>query len=328
MAQEQLVWIKRSQLKCLQLNKIREFHAESEQYQNLKRSLAINGFNPSMALFVRPYRDPATKTVVDGYYEICNGQHRFRGCEELGIDLIPCIVRDMTDEEMQIMQYQLNESVPTTLKEKHEYFKAFMLQNPFMTQAEVAKKHSITPTQLSQILRLSKLCETAKALVDQDKIKPTAALALVSIPAEYQEQFLEAALSMPIDKFLEHIKENRAKIKKAAAAGESTVKVDEFHPQLLSKDEIVLMHKRDAELLEVCDISNVEEYQKLSGQVLALARVLQIDPETIAYRKQVVEERKRKNDEERAAKKLKEASEILEKVKSRNVEQPAVTQGV
>ena len=51
-------------VQSLALNKIREFHPESEQYQNIKRSIARNGFYTTCPIYVRPLRNPETKEVT------------------------------------------------------------------------------------------------------------------------------------------------------------------------------------------------------------------------------------------------------------------------
>jgi len=206
-----------------------------------------------------------------------------------------------------------------------------MLSHPTMTQSQVADIHSISPTQLSQILRLSKLSEDAKKLVDTDKIKPTAALVLVTIPTEFQGQFLEQAMTMPTNEFIEYVKSNRDKIKKAQVSGSETVETNEFPPELMSKAEIVIKLKTEKELLEASDVGNVEEYSRLTGRVQAFEEVLSLDPPTLTYRKGEKERVKRASEEKRALKKMEEAQAALaelNKNKEATTQKPSVTQGV
>lgn len=320
-----ITWLPIKKVQSLALNKIREFHPESENYQNIKRSIAKNGFYTTCPIYVRPLRDPETKKVIADQYEICNGNHRFHAAQELNLTEIPCVIEDMTDQDMQIRQYQLNESVPTTLSEKHAYFKHFMLNHPDMTQGQIAEAHSINPTQLSQILRLSKLSEDAKLLVDADKIKPTAALVLVSIPTEFQKDFLEQSMKMPVNEFIEYVKANRDRIKKAQITNADSVETNDFPPELKTKAEIILMLANERGLLAVADVASIEEYARLTGRVQALEEVLSLDAPTMNYRKGEKDRQKKAAEEKRALKRKEEADANLEAIRKAKEANPAPT---
>ena len=324
----QIVMLPIKKVQSLALNKIREFHPESEQYLNIKRSIARNGFYATCPIYVRPLRNPETKEIIPDSWEICNGNHRFHAAQENGLKEIPCVIEDMSDADMQVRQYQLNESVPTTLSEKHQYFKHFLINHPMMTQAQVAEMHSINPTQLSAILRLSKLSEDAKKLVDSDKIRPTSAMILISIPTEFQKDFLEQAMTMPTNQFAEYVKEHRDKIRKAQASGQETIETSEFPPELKSKTEIVLKLNAERDLLEVADIVNVEEYAKQSGRVSILEEILSLDPPTLNYRRQEKTRVKAMADERRALKKKEEADEALAAIAKLKEKNPIATKSV
>lgn len=312
---EQIVWVPLENLVVLTLNKIREFHPDSEKYQNLKRSIASKGFNPAMAIFCRPLVDPVTKKEIPNKLEVCNGQHRTEACKELGISPVPCIVRHITDEEMEAWQFSLNESVPTTVGEKAAFFRAFSLRHPELTQQEIANKFDITPTALSQLLRFHKLTPEATALVDSGKLKTTAALTLCTLPATYINEYLEEAMTMPTNEFIEYIKDNRMAINRAIASGEELQK-EELKPKLISRDDAVARLKAEKFRLEATDPDS-EDYIKVSGRISAMEEFLTIDPASVAAAEAIKNSSKTQKDLERATKRAQEATKVLEELRKK-----------
>ena len=312
---EVTVWVKLEKIDCLKLNKIRDFKPESEKYQNLKRAIAEDGYDSSMPILCRPMRDQVTNELVPEMLEVCNGQHRYNACKELEIEMVAVIIREMNDKDMARNQYKLNESVPTSQREKCNYFKRFLSDNPNMTQTEVATDHGITPTELSNVLKLDKLIPEAVALLDKGKLKATAAIYLATIPTDHQKDFLKDAMSKPTGEFAEYVQASRKAIAQAMREGTKVEKI-EFPPKLISLSEARDKLNGQKELLEATDV-NSDDYSRLTGWVQCAELFLQIDAETIALKRSIKERDSQSKALERAQKRGEEAtkniSEIVEK---------------
>lgn len=301
----------------VETGKIREFHPDSEQYHNLQRSMANMGFDPHCPVLLRPHKD-AHGNIISNKWELVNGRHRTEAARSLGITDIPAVVRDnMTDQEAAIAQYQFNESVPTTLKEKSNYFKRFCADHDNLTQSQIADMHGITPTYLGQLLRYDNLTPEATKLVESGKIKATAALHLATIPQEFQNQFLDAAQNKPTNEFCDLVVANRKTMKEAQKSGKTEVAVQEFPPRLMSKDAVVTMLQNAEQALNNTDAED-EKYATIAERVRTLKQVLQIDPEFVAQQQRIKQLDKDRKALERLAKEKEEREARIKEIEARN----------
>ena len=92
---EQIVEIGISELKNFEKH---PFKVLDETLEELKASIVENGI--TTPLIVRPLKD--------GEYEIVSGHRRKRACELLGIDIIPCIIRNISRDEAIIQMVDSN----------------------------------------------------------------------------------------------------------------------------------------------------------------------------------------------------------------------------
>jgi ParB family chromosome partitioning protein len=101
-------------------------------------------------------------------YEIVDGEHRWRVCQELGWEEIPCIIQDYDDNEAKIKTLQLNymrgSAVPVKLASLiHELSKEIKLE-------DLAKRLPYEEPQMLNNLELLKLPEDfSKAIEEQAK---------------------------------------------------------------------------------------------------------------------------------------------------------------
>jgi len=312
--------------------RIREVQGDSEHFANLQRSIARHGFIRAMRITVRPLRDPETKKIVEGKFEICNGMQRVEACTRLKLPTIPAwIDEDLTDEQVQQLQYGLNESVPTSLKDKVAHFQKYCAMHPELTQAQIAEEFCVSANELSKILRFKNLNPDIATLVYSGKIKPTAAMQLVTVPIEYQEQFMKPAMEMPVGDFVNFVKDQRRAIAKARRTRSETV-VFEHKPKLVTLLEGKKLHDAARELLDIRNLDD-PEYKFHLGQVQMAEKFLQIDPETIAYKEGLKEQNKEEKTaiaaQKRAEKRLAEAQKNMEELKKRKTnKQPVLAESL
>jgi ParB/RepB/Spo0J family partition protein len=151
------------------------------------------------------YQPILVRPVEDGY-EIVEGWHRYEASKEAGRTSIPCIVREMTDHEVLIAQLQCQSIRPRTAP--FEYARRLkLLMQGGLTLKQLSEMISKTPGWIQSQIQLNRLCEAARAPVENGDIKMTAALALANLPADLQEKFIDDAISMPAQEFTERAKE-------------------------------------------------------------------------------------------------------------------------
>ena len=109
------------------------------------------------------------KKSIKGY-EIIAGERRVRAAKRAGLETIPAIIRDFSDEEM--MEIALLENLQrenlTSIEEAHAY-KA-LLDNLNITQDELAKKVGKSRSHITNTVGLLRLPSDIQKLINEGKI--------------------------------------------------------------------------------------------------------------------------------------------------------------
>ncbi|HCW79690.1 MAG TPA: stage 0 sporulation protein J [Ruminococcaceae bacterium] len=137
-------------------------------------------------LLVRP--------LVSGGYQIVAGERRWRAARMAGIDEVPAVVRDMSEEE--VMEVALIENLQredlNPLEEAEGY--QSLMKTYGMTQDDVAKTVGKSRPAVTNALRLLSLPPEVKKLVESGTISAGHARTLLSFPDEKSmEEGLNAA---------------------------------------------------------------------------------------------------------------------------------------
>ena len=162
---------------------------EDEEMAQLMRSIADAGvLSPALA---RP--------LPDGGYELISGHRRLAACKALGMDAMPVIVRDLTDEEAVITMVDSNlqrEHILPSEKAFAYKMKMEALKHQGRTLGQVGPKWSITEIaestsdserQIKRYIRLINLIPDILKLVDEGKIALTPAVELSYLQPSEQE---------------------------------------------------------------------------------------------------------------------------------------------
>jgi len=134
---------------------------------------------------------------ADGRYEMISGHRRKFACEKLGIDKIPCIIKNLTDDEATIFMVDSNlqreKLLPSekafAYKMKYEAIKHQGTSQPQDTSLRpvVAKyrsddllgmEHNESGRQVQRYMRLTYLIPELLQMVDNSELKETPAIAL------------------------------------------------------------------------------------------------------------------------------------------------------
>jgi ParB/RepB/Spo0J family partition protein len=137
-----------------------------------------------------------------GLYEVVEGNYRFTCAREVGLETIPCLIREMDDSKVLVLQLQANAISPETQPVEYaQRLKKILAQNPGMTQRELACLIRKTPAWISNLLNLTKLEKRFQVMVDRGEIPLDNAYRLARIPNFLQEGFVERAQLMPATEF-------------------------------------------------------------------------------------------------------------------------------
>ena len=162
---------------------------EDEEMAQLMRSIADAGvLSPALA---RP--------LPDGGYELISSHRRLAACKALGMDAMPVIVRDLTDEEAVITMVDSNlqreHILPSekafTYKMKYDALKhqgtSPQLGTKLRTDELLAQNSSDSRNQIQRYIRLTHLIPDILKLVDEGKIALTPAVELSYLQPSEQE---------------------------------------------------------------------------------------------------------------------------------------------
>ena len=162
---------------------------EDEEMAQLMRSIADAGvLSPALA---RP--------LPDGGYELISGHWRLAACKALGMDTMPVIIRDLTDEEAVITMVDSNlqreHILPSekafAYKMKYDALKhqgtSSQLGTKLRTDELLAQNSSDSRNQIQRYIRLTHLIPGILKLVDEGKIALTPAVELSYLQLSEQE---------------------------------------------------------------------------------------------------------------------------------------------
>ncbi|WP_415845957.1 ParB/RepB/Spo0J family partition protein [Stutzerimonas zhaodongensis] len=126
------------------------------------------------------------RSIGSGRYEIIAGERRWRASQQAGLDKIPALVRDVSDEAAIAMA--LIENIQREdLNPIEEAVALQRLQQEFqLTQQQVADAVGKSRVTISNLLRLIALPEEIKTLLSHGDLEMGHARALLGLPADQQ----------------------------------------------------------------------------------------------------------------------------------------------
>lgn len=295
--------------------RIRNLQDSHPRYEDLKRNIAVHGIQQS--IIVHPYIDPATNKIVPNIYEIVDGLQRTEAARAVKLTKVPVDVRPrLSDDEVSILQITTNEHrIPTSPKDLLDHIKRYAFLHPEMSQRDLAKELGFTEQKLGNILKLKNLHPSLMQQVTDGKIKITHAVALATLPQEYQtEEDVMLQLALPSDQFINYITAKKQAIVKTKATGtteEVVVYIPLRREAIINKLEVARIALKDAQ-------PNDENYGILTGRVQMAEEILQVDPETLRIKAIAKEQARLEKAKERAEKAAKVAADVLADVKKQS----------
>ena len=193
MSTEERLDVKKTKVEAIPLAALTPFRnhpfkvKEDEEMAQLMRSIADAGvLSPALA---RP--------LPDGGYELISGHRRLAACKALGMDTMPVIVRDLTDEEAVITMVDSNLQREHILPSEKAFAYKMKMEalrhqgrtsdqlGPKLTVEEIAKGDSAS--QVKRYIRLTNLIPEILQMVDDGRIALTPAVELSYLQPSEQE---------------------------------------------------------------------------------------------------------------------------------------------
>ena len=184
-------------------------------------------------------------------YEIVAGERRWRASREAGLKTVPCLVRDLTDEET--MLFAIIENMQRRDLDPIEEAEGLnnMIRTYGLTQEQVSRSVSKSRPYITNSLRLLKLPEDVRQMMSEGKISSGHGKAILSLKTEKEqialaEKIAKEDLSVRAAEAIASGKKAPAKKKgRAAKKNEDVLQIEsELKEKLGTKVNLVLGAKR------------------------------------------------------------------------------------
>jgi ParB/RepB/Spo0J family partition protein len=261
---------------------LRPIRRNSPEYHELVESIKKDGV--LQPILVRPH---------ELGWEVVEGWHRSEASREAGLTHIPAYIKELTDEEVLFIQIKCNAIRPPTMSfEWAKRLKILMESGHTITQMSALIDKS--PTWIRNQLQLNRLAEAVRGPVERGEISLKATLALANLPADMQPKFVDDAIALPGDVFVDRAQEalrdwkafilNEKKEDLKVGAAKPRLR----SPAILKRESFDLNHAK-----EVLKASNATT--AVQGWEACLAWIFRLDPISIKNR----QKRQEKTDEGR-----------------------------
>ncbi len=154
-------------------NQPRKFFAEKE-LDGLSASIKANGI-------IQPL---VVRKNLSGNYELISGERRLRAAIQVGLETVPCVVMDVSDNDSALFAIieNLQRDNLNFFEEADSIFKLVSQFN--MTQEEIAKRLGKSQAFLSNKLRLLKLSEDLRSVILENQLTERHSRALLKLESD------------------------------------------------------------------------------------------------------------------------------------------------
>ena len=145
------------------------------------------------------------RPLPDGGYELISGHRRLAACQALGIETMPVIVREMSDDEAVIAMVDANLQRETILPSekafaykmkleaiKHQGVTSRQVGEKLLSVTQVSKDSDDSERQIQRYIRLTYLIPELLSMVDDNKIAFNPAVEISYLDREEQLTLLDA----------------------------------------------------------------------------------------------------------------------------------------
>lgn len=144
-----------SQLKALEIEEIPVEKIKPSPYQP-RLDFELEDLRGSIIRY--GIQDPLKVRKVGNYYELIDGERRWRIAQQEGIESVPCLILEYSDEEADALAWRFNtERKQYSLEERAKHFKKH--QDEGLSGAAIGRIHGYSHVQVSRLLAIFRLPE-------------------------------------------------------------------------------------------------------------------------------------------------------------------------
>ncbi|HFU4204035.1 TPA: ParB/RepB/Spo0J family partition protein [Streptococcus suis] len=226
---------------------------DQEKLEELAQSIKENGL--IQPLIVR------TSAVIG--YELLAGERRLRACQLAGLDKVPVIIKELTDEELlyQAIIENLQRADLNPIEEATSYQK---LIKKGLTHEEIAKIMGKSRPYISNCLRLLNLTPYCLQSLEEGKISQGHARLLLSLSKEKQEEWAKRIENEEISvRQLEKLVSKTKTEKKGKKNTQIFLSEQEKKLQKLLGTQVSIQQTKNGQGKILISYSSIEEYERI-----------------------------------------------------------------
>ena len=271
---------------------LRLVHRGSVAYMELRDSIADRGIlNP---ILVRP------SGRFPGKYDVADGLYRATACRDTGRSPMPCLVKNLTDDDLLSIQIQANALRPeTTPTDFARQIKRIMESRPGVTLAEISASilHK-SPKWVGETLGLLNLRKDFQPAVDRGEMPLMSAYELARVPYKFQPQFYDLARTMPVPEFRATVQAFLKQFQEGVRQGKlDAFFTTEFKPVAHGRPWKEVIAEYEKPTCAALVLATEQCKTVTDAWRAALAWVLHLDRESVDLQRQAVMNRSRKPKE-------------------------------
>lgn len=236
--------------------------------------------------------------TTDNGLEVVDGAHRLAIAKDAGIDELPCIIRQFTDEQVRFVQVEANASVVTT--EVSDYalrlWKIVEL-NKTMTINELAHSIHKNVDWTKRMIGLVNLCSQAKKALGAYEISVSLAIELAKLPFTEQLSILDLRQTASKRELTEMARDTARQLRldgNRLRQDRKSAMRKEVSPMFRPMKQVI----REMECPQVAHsvITECGDTDPISVWQSAMRYVLSVDPDSVERRTQLLRKRNAKKE--------------------------------
>jgi len=261
---------------------LRPVRKRDHEFVELMESIRTDGV--LQPILVRPFRNEPDS------YEVVEGNHRYAAAKLVGIETIPCMIKDLSDKDVLIIQLKAQAVRPRNTQ-KFEYARRLRkLLDDGMTVRGLAKVIDKSPQWIYNILSLNNLVDECRKKVEAGDVNLTSASALSRLPHHLQPLFLEDAIKMKAGPFIKRAAEAKRDYDTFLLEHRQGYQEEGFFPRVRPVIDIM----NEAKTFEAAEqvLTSCNATTPALAWKACLAWIMRIDPVTVRKRKAGIKEKK------------------------------------
>jgi ParB/RepB/Spo0J family partition protein len=260
------------------------------------------------------------RRLDNGEYEVVEGNWRFTCCTQLRMETIPCLIRDMSDDQVKVTQLVANGIRPETSPvEFSERLAQFLHNNPDMTVPMMAVLIRKSPQWIRNILRLTKLRAEYSLMVRRGEIPLTSACILARLPPEYQDTLIQKAQTLTTKEFNKLAHSELKRLREASRnAYINNHPVNQPKPVPNLRRFVELRSEFERPTAAGPTLLKMAAKTAMDGWSSCMAWIMHMDPDSLVDQEKMVEDRR--NVELRAVERRRKERRALQKLREKTGE--------